>query len=879
MTPSPSTVSSGRSNESAVQVWQRWLLTVVDLGTVGVLVIAPLFMGGRHPLGKFVLAAIVWVMSIAWLARQTLARRAQWSWSGAELLLLLSTLLVVIQVCPLPSGVLQTLSPAQSQLLPLWSTHQPLYGAWQSISLTPERTRQGLCLLLSYVALFLITYQRVRSVADIERLMKWMAMAVVTMAGLGLLQYLIGNGKFLWIYEHPTRHTNYVAKGAFANQNHFAHFLALGAGPLIWWLQDWHRRRGDLVSRFSAHSAAPGASTYGSTLLITGLGIVMFASLLSFSRGGWLVMLLAVSVTGGIYALKGVVDRRTIAVLFGMLLVITTAVLIHGHQRLQTRLNTITDGSLEQIDASRGRRKIWAAVSRAIPNFVVMGAGVGSHRDVYPTFMEEFSEVEYTHAESGYLQILLETGVPGLILLLSAVGLSGYWLVRVLWRSSSRKASLLAGALAAGWAATVMHSLVDFVWYIPACASFAILLAAAAARLFQITFDAERQTTLLSRPGWLVCMIVVAGIAVVGVHAQLGPARAARYWERYLAMSLSAQDAAMERIRQGRELRANEIDDSDPETLTRMTRLLQESLAHNPNDARTHARIAATHLRHFEVLQKRSENAMSLSDIRSAAVMSSFSSKADQDDWLNVAIGEHRQLLDRALLHAELAVSGSPMLGKGYLHLAELSFLEGMNQYRDQLIAQARIARPHDGAVLYLIAAEAHLAGDMETAIPHYRRAFHRSADMQDLIISMLAPIIKPQDFLAAFQPDRIGLGKLYDHYRTNSATMNANFVGHEYVRALEEHGNSATGNVAANSWYRAQEVHAFLKQRPEAVAAARRAVAADPTDYRLRYLLAVRLLENEQPNAALTELRWCLRRRPDDPAVLHRLAQLAHRN
>ena len=167
----------------SAQVLEGWLLSIVDVGLISVLFIAPLFMGGRHPAGKLVLAVIIWTTAIAWFAKQCLRQRAQWSWSGAEWILLLSTVLVVVQVCPLPIAARQVLSPAQAELLPTWSTQPSLYGAWQYVSLTPERTRQGLCLFLAYAALFLIAYQRIRTVADVERLMRWIALAAVRHGG------------------------------------------------------------------------------------------------------------------------------------------------------------------------------------------------------------------------------------------------------------------------------------------------------------------------------------------------------------------------------------------------------------------------------------------------------------------------------------------------------------------------------------------------------------------------------------------------------------------------------------------------------------------------------------------------------------------------
>ena len=70
----------------------------------------------------------------------------------------------------------------------------------------------------------LLVLQRLRRLEDIERWMRWVALAAVSLAVIGLVQYFAGNGRYLWIYEHPFRSADGAVKGPFVNQNHFAHF-------------------------------------------------------------------------------------------------------------------------------------------------------------------------------------------------------------------------------------------------------------------------------------------------------------------------------------------------------------------------------------------------------------------------------------------------------------------------------------------------------------------------------------------------------------------------------------------------------------------------------------------------------------------------------
>ena len=116
-------------------------------------------------------------------------------------------------------------------------------------------------LFLDYVLLFHVAVQRVRRVEDVERVLRWCALSAAGMATFGIVQLLSSNGKFFWFYQYPFSTTSDVAHGSFSNRNHFANFLALGIGPLIWWLQQAMRRarrpKGNAAFRFGSANIPP----------------------------------------------------------------------------------------------------------------------------------------------------------------------------------------------------------------------------------------------------------------------------------------------------------------------------------------------------------------------------------------------------------------------------------------------------------------------------------------------------------------------------------------------------------------------------------------------------------------------------------------------
>ena len=129
-------------------------------------------------------------------------------------------------------------------------------------------------------------------------------------------------------------------------------------------------------------------------------------------------MVTAAVVVGAIRA--GLLSWRFVLASLGVAGLIGASLLIHGYQQVVERLDDYTAGSIQELDQGGGRRAIWDADFKALPDYCCLGSGVGSHREIYPMYLTDSWEVEFTHAENGYLQVALETGFPGLALLLWA---------------------------------------------------------------------------------------------------------------------------------------------------------------------------------------------------------------------------------------------------------------------------------------------------------------------------------------------------------------------------------------------------------------------------------------------------------------------------
>ncbi|HYW78368.1 MAG TPA: O-antigen ligase family protein, partial [Thermoguttaceae bacterium] len=478
--------------------FERLLLKVVDGGLAGCIFVVPLLMGGRQALGQLALVTLAAVVALAWTLLLAARREASWRCSSAEILLIAGVALLLLQIAPLPQSALTWIAPQSAERLPLWTAEgdsAATMGAWSCLSMTPAMTRAGLALFSAYALLFLVTLQRIETLSDVERLLRWIAISAILMAGFGLIQLLTSNGKFFWFYEHPFVDTLEEAKGSFTNKNHFAHFLALGVGPLIWWLQNQSHKR----VRRGARDFDRSSGDFSSQQVVSGfrsvaLGVVLFAGLLSLSRGGVSVMFLAVAICVVVCYRAKTVGIRFVLSLGAVALLIGALLTVEGFDRVSNRLDDLGSGSIDEIDHEGARRTIWAADLVASRDFALLGSGVGSHVEVYPMYLDDPEGPEYSHAENGPIQTLLETGAVGLTLVIAGVGLCLFWCLAGLKRATNSRMTVCMGAIFASLTANLVHSMADFVWYVPACMAMVAVLAACACRVYQMAIEAQPAT-------------------------------------------------------------------------------------------------------------------------------------------------------------------------------------------------------------------------------------------------------------------------------------------------------------------------------------------------------------------------------------------------
>lgn len=306
-------------------------------------------------------------------------------------IILLTLLLILAQTVSLPPALWQALPGRGSAIAVFAAIGEPHH--WFTWSLDPAATRASALFFLVPAILFVATVHLGRD--DQWRL-------IMLFGGFALLNALLVtfqaqgyNGLTLY-FTTPTR----PGTGLFANKNHCAVML-VAAMPAIVAICQTLLRKQSLAAR---RTVCIGALVF--------LSLTVFGCL---SRAGLALLPIGLGVSLLLIAREGV-SRRTMivgAIAFAAVLVVATVVLPRTFIIAQTLARFNTD--------SEGRYNFWPDVLTAIRTYFPAGSGLGTFVSVFNA-QEALDNVHLTytnHAHSDYLEIALETGLPGLILTLA----------------------------------------------------------------------------------------------------------------------------------------------------------------------------------------------------------------------------------------------------------------------------------------------------------------------------------------------------------------------------------------------------------------------------------------------------------------------------
>lgn len=343
-------------------------------------------------------------------------------------------------------------------LLPLPAVVAKLFGAvfvhaekgFASLHPNVEMGLRGFFDWFSVFALFFVAATFPDSRSQVRRIVYVILAAAGFEAIYGMVEFASGHQH---IFNYAKSAYLDSATGTFINRNHFANFLSMAICLNIG-VVTYHWAKS---SKSYSRSKVP----FEMVLLLAFFSIILSAGLLfSRSRAG-LVCLMAALVAIGYFYAKPV--RRNY---FILLLIIGILVVFFS---IWMGMNPLPDRFLDlskEVQAEDSRLDVWAQSLIIWGKAPLTGYGTSSFADVFRVEGERKILARYLHAHNDYLEILVENGLVGFILLFGGICLTMYLTIVGLLRRNSRFARYYSQGMLGAILVFLLHGLLDFNLYI-----------------------------------------------------------------------------------------------------------------------------------------------------------------------------------------------------------------------------------------------------------------------------------------------------------------------------------------------------------------------------------------------------------------------------
>jgi O-antigen ligase len=419
--------------------------------------VATLSFGAVETWALGLLAILVSLIALAWIAEAFFAGRLRISNEWIQLPILCLILIGFVQLLPLsfrdiPADLLNA-SPSRALTLDPYATRFALvelvillifFGSALVVFNTRDRVRAAV--------LFVIIFGGI-------------------MAFFGTIQRLANVEGIFGVRPSPQA----IPFATFINQHHFAAFMEMTLGLT-------------LGLRF-------GTSTKKDKQLLLSTAAVLMgiAAIMTSSRGGMLSLIgvilfvLAVNIARKRAKVKSdelaefETMRTNVALIGGsvaLILILVGAVfLLGGDQELLRGV-----GFTSQDDISSGRVHFWETTLKMIWDYPILGVGLNAFGTAYPQYDSWNGALRVENAHNDYLQILAEAGIPGFLAAVFFIFLLFKNGLATIGHTADRLRRDIAVGSLAGCFGVLIHSFFDFPLRTTSNAFFFLLLAAFAIR-------------------------------------------------------------------------------------------------------------------------------------------------------------------------------------------------------------------------------------------------------------------------------------------------------------------------------------------------------------------------------------------------------------
>jgi O-antigen ligase len=388
----------------------------VAAGAVFLVVFTPLAFGTVTPWAEAVAETVVLAMTVLWVLGMVRQWQLRIAIPPGALPALLFVSLGLVQMIPIPVWLAWIVSPRAAALATEVAhfTGAPL-GPIPS-SLAPYATWQQWTKLVATGLFFLVVYNTHRTRPQARRLLWAMLLTTAAIALFGIVQRATWNGRLYWIGPVAPHASGF---GPFVNRAHFAGLVVvvapMGLAMMLGLRRLLPRPRvprawRDRVRAWSSRNVGPERLIPLLILLAGG------AALVSGSRGGVVSLLCALVAMAGLGAHGREGGRRAGALAAATLVVVLVSLWIGGDIVYGTAARLTEElGALQESP----RVRLWqdaVALWRTAP---IIGTGLASFGVAFEPYRTLQAPVVFSHAESDWVQLLTDTGLVGVALVIA----------------------------------------------------------------------------------------------------------------------------------------------------------------------------------------------------------------------------------------------------------------------------------------------------------------------------------------------------------------------------------------------------------------------------------------------------------------------------
>ncbi len=418
---------------------------------------------------------------------------------------------IVLQLIPLPSGIMAIISPETYGLYQTTrSFDQPI--AWMSFSINKKATVEEFFRILSYGAFYMLTVQILTDRKLLKRVITVLVVFASVLSLFGILQHILSNNRIFWLRELTMGGTPF---GPYVNRNHYAGLMEM-LFPLVLGLFLYYKPHVSYKSFREKITELFNLQSTNIYILLGFAGVLIGTSVfLTLSRSGIVSLCLSMALFGFMVMMRGMSRKRGVIIMI-IFLLIALSVGWFGWDPIFERFEKIMNA---QGDISEQRLQLWSDSSHIIRDFPVTGTGFGSYINIYPRYRTISGEAIADHAHNDYIELLSNGGVIAFLIFLWFILTVFYKSFRTYMRRHELYSIYIFLGCIAGIISLLMHSTTDFNLHIGANGLYFVFLfglavSAASTRLR----EGLNKTYLRKKPFPIKPMIVVtAGLLLTNI--------------------------------------------------------------------------------------------------------------------------------------------------------------------------------------------------------------------------------------------------------------------------------------------------------------------------------------------------------------------------